>query len=134
MQASMQTPLQRFAPFERQYTVPLTTFRRDGTPIGTPVNIAAEDDHAYIRTWDTAWKTRRIRNNPLVTVAPSTLSGKPTGPSVPARARILDGQESKHAAKLLARKHPFLHGILVPLTHRLRGNTTLHIELRPIET
>jgi len=134
MQASMQTPLQRLAPFDRQYTVLLTTYRLDGTPIGTPVNIAAEDDHAYIRTWDTAWKTRRIRNNPLVTVAPSTLSGKPTGPSVPARARILDGQESKHAAKLLARKHPFLHGILVPLTHRLRGNTTLHIELRPIET
>jgi len=69
-----------------------------------------------------------------VLVAPSTLTGKLTGPAIQARARILDGQESEHAAKLLAQKHPFLHGILVPLTHRLRGNTTMHIELRLIET
>jgi uncharacterized protein len=118
-----------FAPFARQRTVLLTTFRRDGTPVKTPVNIAVDGDHAFIRTWDTAGKAKRIRNNPEVTIAPSTVRGRPTGPSIPAHARILTGVESARAGRLLAGKHPILHGVLVPLGHRLRGSTTIHIEL-----
>ena len=40
---------------------------------------------------------------------------------------------SAHASHLLASKYPVMHGIMVPLVHRLRGNTTMHIELRPVE-
>jgi hypothetical protein len=40
---------------------------------------------------------------------------------------------SAHASHLLASKYPVMHGIVVPLVHRLRGNTTMHIELRPVE-
>jgi hypothetical protein len=56
-------------PFIGQWAVLLTTYKRDGTPVGTAVNIAVEGDLAYFRTWDTAWKMRRMRNNPHVTVA-----------------------------------------------------------------
>ena len=118
-----------FAPFARQQTVLLTTFRRDGTPVETPVNIAVDGDRAFIRSWDSAGKVKRIRNNPEVTIAPCTVGGRPTGPPITARARILTGQESARAGRLLARKHPILQGVLVPLAHRLRGNTTTHIEL-----
>ena len=119
-------------PFVDQNTVLLTTYRRDGTGVGTPVHIAVDGDRAYIRTWDTAWKLRRIRNNPEVEVAPSTVGGRPTGPAIPARARVLDGAESKYAAEMLARKYPILHGVLIPRLHRLRGNRTMHIELTPL--
>lgn len=78
-------------PFVHQKYVLLTTYRRDGTPVGTPVNIAVEGDRAFVRTWATAWKVKRIRNNSEVEVARSTLRGKPTGPAVRAHARILDG-------------------------------------------
>jgi uncharacterized protein len=122
-----------FEPFARQWAVLLTTYRRDGTPVGTPVSIAVEGNRAFVRTWDTAWKFRRIRNNPEVAVAPSTPRGTPTGPAVRARARILDGDESARASRALARKHPILHGVLVPLSHRMLGYRTVHIELRPIE-
>jgi PPOX class probable F420-dependent enzyme len=118
-----------FAPIARQQTVLLTTLRRDGTPVKTPVNIAVDGDRAFIRTWDTAGKAKRIRNNPAVTIAPCTVRGRPTGPAIPAQARILSGDESARAGRLLAAKHPILHGLLVPLGHRLRGNTTIHIEL-----
>jgi hypothetical protein len=40
---------------------------------------------------------------------------------------------SAHASHLLASKYPVMHGIMVPLVHRLRGNTTMHIEVRPVE-
>src|SRR5918995_4101418 len=116
-------------PFVSQHTVLLTTYRRNGTPVGTPVHIAVDGDRAFVRTWDTTWKLKRIRNNPEVRVAPCTAGGRPTGPAILARARVLGGDESEYAAEMLARKYPILHGVLIPRLHRLRGNRTMHIEL-----
>ena len=110
-------------------TVLLTSFRRDGTPVGTPVSIAVDGARAFIRTYDKAWKAKRLRNNPAVEVAPSTALGKATGAPVRARARLLDGDEARHAARLLARKNRVLQGVLVPAYHRLKGYRTLHYEL-----
>lgn len=118
-----------FGSLEREAYALLTTFKRDGTGVGTPVHVAVDGDRAYFRTWDTTWKLKRIRNNPEVRVAPSTFRGRPTGPGLRARARILDGAESARAGALISRKHPILHGYLIPLVHRLRGNETMHVEL-----
>ncbi len=98
------------------------------------MHIAVDGDLAFVRTWDTTWKLKRIRNNPEVEVAPSTARGKPTGPAIHARARVLGGGESAYAGRALARKYPILHGFLIPLVHRLRGNETIHIELTPVES
>lgn len=122
-------PATDFGPFARRWAALLTTRRRDGTPVGTPISVAVEGERAYFRTWTTAGKTKRIRNDPEVEIQPSTARGRPTGPPVRARARLLGGGESEHAARLLARKHPVLHGLLVPLAHRLRGYETVHLEL-----
>jgi hypothetical protein len=46
---------------------------------------------------------------------------------------VLEGEESAHARRLLARKYPVSHGLLVPLVHRLRGNKTIHVELTPTD-
>jgi PPOX class probable F420-dependent enzyme len=116
-------------PFVKQPTVLLTTYRRDGTPVGTPVNIAVDGDRAYFRTFDTAWKLKRIRNNPQVEIAPSTRRGKPTGAARRARARVLSGSAAEHASQAINKKHPLIHGLLVPLIHRLRRQHTVHLEL-----
>ena len=120
-------------PLVRQRTILLTTYRRDGTPVGTPVHVAVEGDRAFVRTWDTTGKLKRIRRNPGVEVRPSTFGGRPTGAAIRARARVLEGEESAHVSRMLARKYPVLHGLLIPLAHRLRGNETMYIELRPID-
>ncbi len=120
-------------PLVRQRTILLTTYRRDGTPVGTPVHVAVEGDRAFVRTWDTTGKLKRIRRNPEVEICPSTVGGRPTGATIRARARVLEGEESAHAGRMLARKYPVLHGFLIPLVHRLRGNETIHIELSPVE-
>jgi uncharacterized protein len=129
----MGTPSRLLESFVGQWAVLLTTYKRDGTPIGTPVNIAVDGNRAFVRTFDTAWKLKRIHNNPEVEIAPSTGRGRLTGPAIRARARLLEGEESAYAGRLLVRKHPILHRILVPLVHRLRGNETVHIELRPLD-
>jgi PPOX class probable F420-dependent enzyme len=123
-------------PFVRQKTARLVTYRRDGTPVGTPLSVAVAGDHAFIRSFERAWKTTRIRNNPEVELAPSTMRGKPTGPAIRARARRLQGAEAREAARTLRRKHPLLHGLLVPLMHRVgrsRTGRTVHFELVPLE-
>jgi PPOX class probable F420-dependent enzyme len=124
---------QTLEPFARQWAVLPTTYKRDGTPVDTAVNIVVDGDHAYFRTWDTAGKLKRIRNNPEVEFVPCTPLGRPKGATLRARARVLEGKESARAGRLLARKYPVMHGIMVPLVHRLRGNKTMHIELRPAE-
>jgi uncharacterized protein len=50
----MNDATQTLEPFVGKWAVLLTTYKRDGTPVGTAVNIAVEGDRAYFRTWDTA--------------------------------------------------------------------------------
>jgi PPOX class probable F420-dependent enzyme len=125
-------PAPAWAPLNRQKTVLLTTFRRDGTPVATPVSIAVDGERAYVRSFARAGKTRRIRHNPAITVAPSTARGTPTGPAFQATARQLTADEGRRAGRLLARKYPLLHRVVVPLTHRLgraRTGRTVHFVL-----
>ena len=111
-------------------TILLTTYKRDGTAVGTPVSIAFDGDRAFFRSYDKAWKTRRLRHNPRVRVAPSTVRGKPTGPAIEARATLLDGEQARVAARALARRHRVLQAVLVPTAHRLMRYQTMHYELR----
>ena len=122
-----------FEPFTKRRTALLTTYKRDGAPVATPVTIAVDGDHAYVRTWDTAWKARRMRNDPRVLVAPATMGGRRRGEPVPARSRLLSGEEAAHAARAIARRQRILQGILVPLTHRLMRYRTVHYELTTLE-
>jgi PPOX class probable F420-dependent enzyme len=124
------------ARFLRQKTVLVTTYRRDGRPVSTPVSLAVDGDHVYLRSFEKAGKTRRIRHNPRVEVAPSTARGRPTGPGIQGTARRLEGAEARRAARLLAAKHPLLHGVLVPLTDRLgraRTGKTVQFHLTPLD-
>jgi PPOX class probable F420-dependent enzyme len=123
------------ARFAHQKTAVLTTYKRDGTPVATPLSVAVAGSQAYVRSFEKAWKVRRIRNNPDVELAPSTALGRPTGPGVCMRARRLQGAEARQAARLLARKYPMLHRVVVPSMHRLfRAKTgrTAHLALSPL--
>jgi hypothetical protein len=117
-------------PFTDQWAVLLTTFRRDGTPVGTPVSLAVDGERAFVRSPGNGWKLKRIRRNPHVEIAPCTPRGRPTGPAVPALATPPQGDDAKRAARALRRKHPLLRGVLVPLAHRLMRCGTAHFELR----
>jgi uncharacterized protein len=112
-------------------TVLLTTYRRDGTPVATPVSIAFEGQRAFFRTWHTAGKAKRLRRDPKVEIAPCTFRGEANGTAFVARAELLDGPEAREAARALATSHPLLQRFAVPLAHRVMGWRTLHYELLP---
>jgi PPOX class probable F420-dependent enzyme len=112
------------------WAVLLTTFRRDGSPVGTPVSLAVAGDRGYVRSPGDAWKVKRLRHDPRARLAPCTPLGRPTGPAVAAVARRLEGDEERRAARLLRRRHPVLQGVLVPVAHRMLRCGTAHYELR----
>ena len=87
----------------------------------------------YFRTYEQAGKFKRIRNNARVEVAPSTFRGVATGPGSPAHVVMLSGADDERAARLIDQKHTIFQGFLVRTAHRIRGYTTRHFELLPIE-
>ena len=67
----------------------LTTFRKSGDPVSTPVWFALVGDLAYVVSDDPLGKVKRIRNNGRVRVAPSNFRGTPKGGDLDAAATIV---------------------------------------------
>ena len=54
-------------PIQGQKYISLTTFRKTGVGVATPVWFGEEDGKLYVMTRSDMGKTKRIRNNPQVT-------------------------------------------------------------------
>ena len=88
-----------------QKYISLTTFRKTGVAVPTAVWFGEEDSKLYVMTRSDMGKSKRIRNNPQVKVAPCTIRGKVTGPEFAATARILPAEEQAHARQTIDRKY-----------------------------
>jgi PPOX class probable F420-dependent enzyme len=77
----------------RARTVLLTTFRKDGTGVPTPVWVVRRGGELLVWTNPTSGKVKRIRRNPAVTLAPSSTRGEPRGVAVSGTARLLGDSE-----------------------------------------
>jgi len=93
------------AAIHNQKYISLTTFRKSGVGVSTPVWFGEEDSKLYLMTISKSGKIKRIRNNPQVKVAPCTMSGKITGPEFAAIARLLPPEAHKHARQTVNRKY-----------------------------
>ena len=98
-----------------QKYISLTTFRKTGVGVPTPVWFGEENGKLYVMTISTMGKTKRIRNNPQVKVAPCTMRGKVTGPEFAATARLLPPEDFPRARKTLTSKY-FLAKISAPFS------------------
>ena len=88
-----------------QKYISLTTFRKTGVAVPTPVWFGEENGKLYVMTRGDMGKSKRIRNNPKVQVAPCTMRGKVNGEQFPATARILPPEEHKMARAAINRKY-----------------------------
>jgi PPOX class probable F420-dependent enzyme len=88
-----------------QKYISLGTFRKNGAKVATPVWFGEDGDKLYVMTRSDMGKTKRIRNNPQVTVAPCTIRGKAIGPEYPAMVRILPPEEHARARQTVNRKY-----------------------------
>ena len=61
----------------------LTTYRRDGSPVSTPVWFVEEEGRLFVTTAADSYKARRLRHNPAAMVAPCTARGVAKGEPSP---------------------------------------------------
>ncbi len=104
--------------------VSLTSFKRDGIGVATPVWFVQEDGRLYVRTDGNSFKAKRIARNPSVTIAQCSASGRLRGEPVPARAEILRNGKGEHVDELMGRKYRLDRILILPIynaVQRLRG-------------
>ncbi len=121
-----------FASLHRQQYANLITFRKNGQPVVTPVWFAERNGKLYVMTTANAGKVKRIRNNPHVEVGPADRAGKPLGPVVPARARILPPAEAQIAREALDDKYGLMKAMF-DFFLNVRGVERAWIEIAPID-
>ncbi|MER5764051.1 PPOX class F420-dependent oxidoreductase [Streptomyces sp. NPDC002082] len=114
--------------------VSLTTFRKDGTAVATPVWAVADGDELYVWTRNDAWKVKRIRNDGRVTVVACDVRGQvAAGAAVfEGEARLLDEAGLKRVRKLMLRKYTWQFWMLdVPaaIVRRGRPHTAIAVRL-----
>jgi PPOX class probable F420-dependent enzyme len=85
----------------------LITYRRDGTPVPTPVWAAEAGGVFYVRTERAAGKLKRLRNDPRMLIAPCTVRGKPLGAPLEASGRMLAAEQEPRAERALADRYGF---------------------------
>jgi uncharacterized protein len=119
-----------FSPLAASQHCLLTTYKKVGTPVATPVYLVVDGNVAYFRTYDASGKAKRLRHTSRVELQSCDSRGKTKdGETVVALATLLEGGEAQHAAALLNRRHPLALGIVVPRIHKLRGWKTQHYRL-----
>jgi PPOX class probable F420-dependent enzyme len=97
----------------------ITSYRRNGTPVATPVWVVRDGDTLGVWTAADSGKVKRIRARGDVLVGPCDARGNPTGDQGPATAEITDAATVARYRQLLARKYGVL-GRLSLLGSRLR--------------
>ncbi|SEQ50941.1 hypothetical protein SAMN05216188_103273 [Lentzea xinjiangensis] len=109
----------------------LTTFRKDGTPVPTPVwVVAGPGDVLHAWSAKDTGKVKRIRRNGDVEIGACDVRGNPKGESVKARARLLDDDASDEVRSRIVKKYGLFGWITVFGSKLRRGRTgTVGIEI-----
>jgi len=105
----------------------LTTYRRNGQAVATPVSIAVRAGGVYFVTPATSGKARRLTVGAAVTLAPSTVSGRVTGPAIQGRAHLLGAYGRRRARRLWQPGGPLFWSYVL---YRIRGHRMHVYEVR----
>jgi PPOX class probable F420-dependent enzyme len=125
-------------PLPRSTYVSLTTFRRTGVPVATPVWAGPDGDTSVVWTRADSGKVKRLRHTARVTVAPCDVRGRVKGPAVEAVAEFVPAAEQERALAALRRAYGLrftLGNATARLWHRvLRRPGQRHelIRIRPV--
>jgi uncharacterized protein len=107
----------------------VTSFKRDGTAVATPMWFVSDGPRLYALTDLHSPKIKRVRRNPRVLVASCRANGKLRGSSVAARAEVLTATaELEHVQSLLRDRYKVSYRLVMlgyRLGRRLRGERSV---------
>jgi PPOX class probable F420-dependent enzyme len=107
----------------------VTSFKRDGTGVATPVWFVSDGRRLFALTDLHSAKVRRIRRNPHVLIASCRANGKLHGEPVPARVQVLTATpDLERVQKLLIERYKISYRLVMVfyrLGRRLRGQRSV---------
>ncbi|HET6340159.1 MAG TPA: PPOX class F420-dependent oxidoreductase [Polyangiales bacterium] len=116
----------------------LRSFRKDGTPVDTPLWVIAVDDHFFgSYTDDRSFKYKRVRRNPEVEVAACDVWGRRSTAWFAARCRIVEDTPRRDQIFRLIEKKYGIHWKMSlwgsKLTNRVKHRVVLEFEVTSSE-
>lgn len=99
----------------------VTTFRKDGTKVPTPVWSARDGDELIFWTRTDSGKVKRLRRNQNVELAECDLRGNPKSEPISGAARLLDAAETDRVRKVMARKYGVSGWLVIYSSRLFRG-------------
>ncbi|RDI50944.1 PPOX class F420-dependent oxidoreductase [Nocardia mexicana] len=100
----------------------LTTYKKDGTAVGTPVWVAPDGDRIVVWTNPKTWKVKRIRRNPAVTLQECDNRGRTAGgETLSGTAEVLDAAGTERVRGLVGRKYGMIGTLLIRAHKLFRG-------------
>ncbi|MCM2410733.1 PPOX class F420-dependent oxidoreductase [Streptomyces sp. RKAG290] len=100
--------------FARSEYVSLTTYRKDGTPVATPVWAAADGGELLIWTKTDSWKVKRLRKDSRVRVTVCDVRGRIAegAPSAEGTGRLLEADGTAAVRRAISRKYTWKYWLL----------------------
>jgi PPOX class probable F420-dependent enzyme len=110
----------------------LTTFRKDGTPVATPVWLVRDGDALCVITSPSSGKAKRLRSNTSVELAPCDMRGRTTGESVAGTAVLLDAPDTVRTQGLITKRYGLMGRLLTWQNERKarKSGQTGHVGIR----
>lgn len=115
--------------------IALTTYRRDGRPVTTPVWAAPLNGSLYVVTARSTGKVRRLRATDRVRFAPSNMNGRRIlGAWHEGSGRVVEDEQRRGEALAALRRKYGWQMSLAMLINRLRGldRERVVLELTPV--
>jgi hypothetical protein len=122
----MENKLEQF--LDQKY-INLETYKKDGTPIRTPVWFVIDKNLIYVITRESTGKVKRLRNNQNVRIVPCSFKGEPKNEWVKGAAEKITGDEADKVIKLRKKKYGMFVRLIGVFTSQ-KGNIVVYsIEL-----
>ena len=91
--------------FLDQKYVNLETYKKDGTPVRTPVWFMIDNDIIYVITREKTGKVKRLKNNQNIRIVPCSFTGKSKSEWIKGIAQKITGEMAEKAIKLRKKKY-----------------------------
>ena len=93
--------------FSKQKYINLETYKRDNTPVKTPVWFVIDNGLVYIITRESTGKVKRLKNNQNVRIVPCSFKGEIKSEWVNGKAQKIMGSEADKVIKIRKKKYGF---------------------------
>ena len=115
--------------FIDQKYISLETYKKDNTPIRTPVWFVIDGDRICITTKESTGKVKRLRNNQNVRIAVCSMKGEIKNDWKSGMAKMIVGDDAEKIIKLRKKKYGFSARLISVFTSQKGNNVVYSIEL-----